>query len=41
MFDTADAADDRVEWGPGDQYALQARSLAVLRTRSVEPPASS
>jgi glycogen operon protein len=35
MLDTADdVEDDRVEWTPGETYTLQARSLAVLRTRA-------
>jgi glycogen operon protein len=44
LLDTADSTSDPIEQGPGRQYTLQGRSLAVLRTRPVEetePPASS
>jgi glycogen operon protein len=40
MVDTAEPPEG-ADWAPGDAYPLQARSLAVLRTHSVEAPAPS
>jgi glycogen operon protein len=38
LLDTAEASEDPAHLAPGDQYPLQGRSLALLRTRSVENP---
>jgi isoamylase len=40
LLDSAEGAEKGADWAPGDDYALEARSIAVLRTRSVDATAA-
>ena len=40
LLDSAEGATNSVGWAPGNDYPLAARSIAVVRTRSVDTPAA-
>jgi isoamylase len=39
LLDSAEGAEKGADWAPGDDYTLEARSIAVLRMRSVDAAA--
>jgi isoamylase len=40
LLDSSEDAENRAVWAPGDDYPLRARSIAVLRTRTVDATAA-